>query len=103
MTATSLGYRWKLRQVMAEHGLWKTSELGPLLAASGVTLSAAQVYRLVAHAPERLSLHTLAALCDIFSVSPNDLIEIGGDVEKPKQTKALPAKARPKRARVTPS
>jgi DNA-binding Xre family transcriptional regulator len=103
MTAVSVGYRWRLRQVMAEHGLWKTSELGPLLAARGVSLSAAQVYRLVAQAPERLSLQTLTALCDIFSVSPNDLIELTGKAEQPTKATALPAKARPKRARVTPS
>ncbi len=103
MSATSAGYRWKLRQVMAEHGLWKTSELGPLLAERGVSLSAAQVYRLVAQSPERLSLITLAALCDIFSVSPNDLIEIGGQADQPKRPVELPAKARPNRARVKPS
>jgi len=56
MTTSSPGYKWNLRQIMAEKGLWKTSELAPLLAARGVTLSSARVYRLVANAPERLSL-----------------------------------------------
>ncbi len=60
---------------MAEHGLWQTTELIPLLAERGVELSAAQVYRLAAGAPERLSLRTLAALCDIFECTPNDLVE----------------------------
>jgi hypothetical protein len=55
MTTSSPGYKWNLRQIMTEKGLWKTSELAPLLAARGVTLSSAQVYRLVANAPERLS------------------------------------------------
>lgn len=68
-------YQWRLREVMADHGLWKTTELGPLLAQRGVELSAAQTYRLVTGRPERLSLHTLAALCDIFDCTPNDLIE----------------------------
>ncbi len=68
-------YSWRLREVMAAHGLWKTTELRPLLAERGVELSAAQVYRLVAGTPERLSLTTLAALCDIFACTPNDLIE----------------------------
>ncbi len=61
MTTTSPGYKWNLRQIMAKEGLWKTSELGPLLTGRGVTLSSVQVYRLVANAPERLSLKTLAA------------------------------------------
>jgi DNA-binding Xre family transcriptional regulator len=101
MNATAVsGYRWKLRQVMAERGLWKTSELGPLLAARGVTLSSAQVYRLVAREPERLSLATLVALCDIFSCTPNDLIELTTETQPAKRASA-PAKSRPRRARVT--
>ena len=55
--------------------MWKTTDLGPLLAERGVDLSATQVYRLVAETPERLSLKTLAALCDIFDCAPGDLIE----------------------------
>ena len=59
----SQGYRWRLRQVMADRELWKATDLGPLLAERGVILSSAQLYRLVAKVPERLSLPTLAALC----------------------------------------
>jgi DNA-binding Xre family transcriptional regulator len=70
-----VSYRWHLRMVMAEQGMFKTSELSPLLAARGVVLSREQVYRLVAKVPERLSLTTLAALCDALSCSPSDLIE----------------------------
>ena len=40
--------------------------IAPLLAERDVVLSAAQVYRLVAQTPERLSLRTLVALCDIL-------------------------------------
>jgi hypothetical protein len=47
----NLDYRWRLREVMAAHGLWKTSDLAPLLAERGVTLSPAQIYRLVAQTP----------------------------------------------------
>ena len=35
---------------------------------------ASQVHRLVTGTPERLSLHVLAALCDILEVTPADLI-----------------------------
>ncbi len=68
-------YRWHLRQLMAARGMFATSDLVPLLASRGVKLSREQVYRLVAGVPERLSLTTLAALCDIFEVSPGELIE----------------------------
>ena len=70
-----VSYRWHLRQLMATRGMFATSELVPLLASRGVRLSREQVYRLVAQTPERLSLATLAALCDIFEVSPAELIE----------------------------
>ena len=95
---TTPGYRWRLRQVMAEREMWKSNELGPLLVERGIELSASQVYRLVAQAPERLSLTTLAALCDIFSCTPNDLIELAPTTPT---APALPAKIRPTRARVT--
>jgi DNA-binding Xre family transcriptional regulator len=60
---------------MAERNMFATTDLVPLLAERGVVLSAAQVYRLVTQTPERLSLRTLMALCDILACSPNDLIE----------------------------
>jgi DNA-binding Xre family transcriptional regulator len=71
-----MGYQWHLRQKMAEHGMFQTSELGPLLAERGVHLSREQVYRMVTQPPQRLSMDTLAALCDILSCTPNDLIEV---------------------------
>lgn len=69
-----MSYRWLLRERMAEHGLWKTTQLAPLLAEHGVHLSPAQIHRLVVQTPERLSLVLLAALCDILTCGPNDLI-----------------------------
>jgi DNA-binding Xre family transcriptional regulator len=70
----SVSYQWRLRGVMAEHGMYATTELVPLLAERGVVLSASQVHRLVTSTPERLSMTTLAALCDIFTAEPGDLI-----------------------------
>jgi DNA-binding Xre family transcriptional regulator len=96
-------YTWHLRQVMAAHGLWQTTELAPLLTERGVELSAAQVYRLVSGVPERLSLRTLAALCDIFECTPNDLIETEGTAGRTplKATAKRPVAKRPRRARIT--
>ena len=59
----------------AKAGMYATSDLVPLLAERGVALSATQVYRLVTGTPERLSLRTLVALCDILGCTPTDLIE----------------------------
>ena len=55
--------------------MFATTDLVPLLAERGVVLSREQVYRLVARVPERLSLTTLSALCDILSCGPSELIE----------------------------
>jgi DNA-binding Xre family transcriptional regulator len=70
-----IGYRWHLRRLMAGKDMYATTELRPLLAERGITLSREQVYRLVTGIPERLSLDTLAALCDILGCGPGDLVE----------------------------
>ncbi|MFD5753280.1 helix-turn-helix domain-containing protein [Streptomyces sp. NPDC127033] len=71
-----MGIAWQLRLRMAEQGLFQTTELVPLLAERGIHLSREQVYRLVTQPPQRLSMDTLAALCDILGCTPNDLIEV---------------------------
>lgn len=71
-----MGVQWHLRLRMAEKGYFQTSDLVPLLAERGVTLSREQVFRLVTQPPQRLSMDTLAALCDILDCQPGDLIEI---------------------------
>lgn len=75
MIRRQVGYTWRLRQVMAAHGLFSTTDLAPLLVERGVELSAAQVYRLVTSPPERLNMQVLAAVCDALGCTPNDLIE----------------------------
>jgi len=74
--AARIGYRWHLRRLMADKDMYATTQLGPLLAERGITLSREQVYRLVTGIPERLSLATLAALCDILGCQPGDIIEV---------------------------
>lgn len=99
-----VGYVWHLRRLMAERGLFATTELRPLLAERGVVLSREQVYRLVVRTPERLSLATLAALCDILGCGPGDLVE---PVTRPGPAQQAvrrtpPALLRPRRARIMP-
>lgn len=71
-----MGFQWHLRLRMAEKGYFQTSDLVPLLAERGINLSREQVFRLVTQPPQRLSMDTLAALCDTLDCQPNDLIEI---------------------------
>jgi DNA-binding Xre family transcriptional regulator len=80
---------------MAAHGLWKTTDLSPLLAERGVKLSYTQVYRLVNEKPERLSLHTMAALCDVFDCTPADLVEPYLEGAAAKKTAGAPSKVTP--------
>ena len=61
---------------MATRDMFATTDLVPLLAERGIHLSREQVFRLVTTTPQRLSLDTLAALCDILDVGVDDLIEI---------------------------
>lgn len=70
-----MGYEWHLRRKMAECNLFHTSDLVPLLAERGVSLSREQVYRMTTQAPQRMSMDVLVALCDILDCTPNDLIE----------------------------
>jgi len=72
----TMGIRWNLRRLMAARDMFQTTDLVGPLAERGVHLSREQVFRLVTQPPQRLSMDTLAALCDILGCSPNDLIEV---------------------------
>jgi DNA-binding Xre family transcriptional regulator len=102
--ARTIGYRWHLRRLMAEKDMYATTQLRPLLAERGVALSREQVYRLVTGVPERLSLATLAALCDVLGCGPGDLVEpvtgAAGGGRRAAATGSGPL-PRPVRARVT--
>lgn len=106
MTA-KLDYTWRLREIMAEQGMFTTAALQPLLAERGVTLSTSQVYRLVTEKPERLSLKVLMALIDILGCPMDDLIRPTA-AAKPARVKRTADGAeagigsfRPPRARIT--
>ncbi|MFI0243072.1 helix-turn-helix domain-containing protein [Streptomyces sp. NPDC016845] len=86
--AAKLDYHWHLRKVMADRGMFSTTDLIPPLAERGISLSSSQVYRLVVERPERLSLKILMALLDILDCTMDDLIEpiaVAGAVKKPKK------------------
>ena len=109
--ARKLDYRWHLRQVMADRGMFATTDLIDPLARRGIRLSSSQVYRLVVERPERLSLKILMALLDILDCSMSELIEpaaavaAGGD--RTGKAKAVGGRdsgvgeLRPKRARIS--
>jgi DNA-binding Xre family transcriptional regulator len=111
MTA-KLDYKWNLRKVMADRGLFSTTDLRPKLADRGVHLSASQVYRLVVEKPERLNLKALMALLDILDCRMDELIQpVPARAAGPRKKavgqsdeagEAGVGTLRPKRARVAP-
>ena len=102
-----VGYQWRLREVMAVHGMFTVTELMQPLRDRGIDLSASQVHRLASGTPERLSLPVLAALCDIFTCTPAELIATSAQDTPTRKTATgdgvvnLNAR-RPKRARLRP-
>lgn len=108
MKKSKLDYRWNLRELMAQRGMYQTTTLRPQLRDRGIDLSDSQVYRLVVDTPERISIKTLLALMDILSCGMEDLIEpvtaaassrAVGQVEG--VTDPGVGEHRPKRARIT--
>jgi len=105
--ARQLDYRWHLRKVMADRGMFATTDLIEPLAQRGIHLSSSQVYRLVVERPERLSLNLLMALLDILDCTMDELIEPVAATAPARRSKAAGgAEAgvgdlRPKRARIS--
>lgn len=105
-----LDYEWNLRSLMAQRGMYSTTDLDPLLRERGINLSSTQVYRLVTGKPERLNLAILVAVCDALGCEMSDLITsvvvagarktktVNGRGESP--FAAAPKRARPSRARI---
>jgi DNA-binding Xre family transcriptional regulator len=102
-----VSYTWRLRKVMAQAGMFATTDLVEPLAERGVQLSTSQVHRLVTTPPERLNLTVLAALCDILATTPDELILVeSANVPSRKVVNDAPTprgdRVRPIRAEVVP-
>ena len=102
-----VSYTWRLRQVMADAGMFATTDLIEPLTERGVQLSTSQVHRLVTTPPERLNLTVLAALCDILATTPDELILVeSANVPSRKVVNDAPTprgdRVRPIRAEVVP-
>ncbi|MFJ9371021.1 helix-turn-helix domain-containing protein [Nocardia sp. NPDC101769] len=96
-----MGYEWHLRRLMADRGMFQTSDLTGPLAERGVTLSREQLWRLVSQPPQRMSMDVLAALCDILDCGPGDLIEIRAANTTIRKTGSGPAGPAPSPRRTT--
>ena len=74
--STRIVIRWNLRRLMAEKGMFQTTDLVGPLRERGVEISRQMVHRVATKPPQRINLDLLAALCDILSCTPNDLLEL---------------------------
>lgn len=70
----AVDYEWRLRVLMAEHGMFRAIDIAPRLAEHGIRLSDSQVWRLVTGRPERLNLRLLMVLCEILDCEPSELV-----------------------------
>ena len=61
---------------MAEHGMFQTTDLVPLLADRGIVLSREQVFRLVTQTPQRLSMDNSPRSATSSTAESKDLIEV---------------------------
>lgn len=102
-----IDYEWRLRPLLAEHGVFTAAQLAPLLAEHGVRLSETQVWRLLTGKPERLNLHTLMVLCEILGCTPGDLIRRAEPAAVVRERRSVAGAGVgdivPKKARLTPS
>lgn len=104
----NIDYNWHLAELMARAGMHNSTDLLPHLKERGIDLSPSQIYRLVTGKPERVSLHFLAAVCDIFEVTLDDLVSYTASTVRSRRARATPnvvdidKTLRPRRARILP-
>jgi putative transcriptional regulator len=69
-----MALEWRLRQVMAERGVWTGAELIRLMEEkAGYSLSAPSISLLLANAPKQVKSETMDALCTALDCSPSDI------------------------------
>jgi DNA-binding Xre family transcriptional regulator len=74
----ALTLEWRLSELCARKQL-RPSDLWRALLQREVTMSRQAAYRLVTREQRRITLATLAALCEILDCTPNDLLALHRD------------------------
>src|SRR5258708_3110632 len=69
-----MALKWRLRQVMAEQGIWSGAELGRLMEQkAGYKLSAPSISALLTDEPRQVKTKTMDGLCTALNCTPSDL------------------------------
>lgn len=66
--------RWNLRMKAAELGIWKSTELRRMLAASGLEISAGKMSGWWTGTPNTIKLDDLDVICAVLDCEPSDLL-----------------------------
>lgn len=69
-----MSFKWKLKEKMAEKGIWRCTDLTKLLNAHGVKITSSMVTIIVDKMPERINTRVLDAICDILECTPSDIL-----------------------------
>lgn len=69
-----MSFKWKLKEKMAEKGIWRCTDMTKFLNAYGINVSVSMVTRMVEKIPERMNIQVLDALCDILECNPSDIM-----------------------------
>jgi DNA-binding Xre family transcriptional regulator len=69
-----MALKWRLRQVMADRGIWTGAELGRLMEQKArYKHSASSMSVLLAEEPRRVKVQTMDAMCTALGCTPSDL------------------------------
>jgi putative transcriptional regulator len=66
--------RWNLRMKAAERGIWKSTELRRMLAASGLEISAGKMSAWWTGTPNTVRLDELDVICHVLECEPSELL-----------------------------
>ena len=69
-----MSFKWKLKEKMAEKGIWRCTDLTRLLNAHGINITSSMVTLIVDRMPDRINTKVLDAICDILECTPSDIL-----------------------------
>jgi DNA-binding Xre family transcriptional regulator len=69
-----MSFKWRLKEKMAESGIWRCTDLTKLLNAHGINITSSMVTLIVDRMPERINTKVLDAICDILECTPADIL-----------------------------
>jgi len=75
--------KWNIRVMMAHAKIHSAAELHRQLTAKGISISHAQVSRIVKKKPSRINTHLFCTLCGILNCGVNDLLQKIDSPHKP--------------------